>query len=150
MNEQEVIDLAELRGYELDRYLFTLGYTKAFFVSAEVGDIKEFPKKRNVAYTEYIASNECKIVIAPKFDQLTEKNFDAVIRHEYGHVLHFMFPDIFKRLKKMGLNFNPRQYEIFADRIAEIIYGDQIYYDRSLIQTLKPTSIPERPKDLGW
>jgi len=119
-------------------------------VKIGIGDLKEFPKQRNVAYTGYVSPTECIMVFAPKWRQLSDANYDAVIQHELCHVLHFLKPNIIRMLRDFGLFFDEGCYEIFADKMAEIIFENPIYYDKHLVQTLDKGIYRNRPLHLGW
>ena len=149
MTPQRLTELCRIRSEEFEDFVNDLGLSTNYQITFEVGDKKEFPETRNLAYTAKIGKNKCEIVFAPKW-YLSEENFDAVLRHEFAHALHFIHPKIFKVLRKNGLFFNPECHEIFADKLAELIFGERIYYDQDLIQTLQESPTKSRPYRLGW
>jgi hypothetical protein len=151
MNESELVILARNHQGEFRRFIDEMGLPQDFKVKIGIGSLDQFPKTRNVAYTEMVNPRFCRIVFAPKWDQLTDSNYIAVLRHEYGHVLHLMYPQIFKMMKEReGLNIHPSQEEIFSDYMGSRMFGDHIFYDDGLIQTLETTDIDIRPRHLGW
>ena len=151
MNERKLLELCQYRFDQFKEFLNNLGVsTKNWSIKIGIGDIKEFPNRRNVAYTAYVSPTECYIVFAPKWKQLTDANYDAVIQHELCHVLHFLKPNIIRMLRDFGLFFDGDCYEIFADKMAEIIFDNPIYYDKHLVQTLKRGKYRNRPLSLGW
>ena len=149
MNSQRLKELCVQRDREFRTFLRHLGLDTNYTFNCQVGDIKEFPETRNLAYTAKITKNSCDIVFAPKW-YLSESNYDAVLRHEFAHALEFIHPEIFQVLRENGLFFNDQCHEIYADKLAEIIFGDRIYYDDDLIQTLDECNITCRPYHLGW
>jgi hypothetical protein len=150
MNEKSLVDLCRKRQKQFRSFLKDNGLSQDFVIEMCIGDISEFPETRNVAYTMHKTKKKCCIVFAPKWNVLTDDNYDAVARHEFCHALHFLFPNIFSVLKKQGLYFKEDQLEIFADKMAEIVFGDRIYYDDDLIQTLCETDCGTRPRHLTW
>ena len=151
MNKQELFELSQLRYDQFKDFLSDLGIsTRTWKVRVKIGKLSEFPATRNVAYTAHLKPNKCEIVFAPKWNQLTPENYDAVLQHELCHVLHMIRPDIFNILIPYGFNYDEDQCEIFADQMAEVIFDNPIYYDKSLIQTLEPQRIRKRPRHLGW
>ena len=149
MNEQKLHRLFQTRLNEFLDFLDDLKIRHRFVIKLVIGDLSEFPKTRNLAYTNHVSKNHCDIVFAPKW-YLSEANFDAVMRHELAHAFHFLYPNVFVHLRDYGLFFHKESEEIFADKCAELIFGERIYYDKDLIRTLTVCPISCRPMHLGW
>ena len=150
MNKRDLIRIARNHQGDFRLFIDELGLPQDFKVEIAVGDISEFPDTRNVAYTMKMSPRHFKMVFAPKWDELTDNNYIAVLRHEYGHVLHLMHPNIFAYYRKQGVNIYPKHEEIFSDFIGSTVWAEHIYYDENLIQTLDQTPIDIRPRHLGW
>lgn len=150
MTEEKLVRMARNHQGDFRLFMDNLGLSQDFKVKLGIGQMKDFPETRNVAYTRMLSPKKFEIVFAPKWDQLTDENYIAVLRHEYGHVLHLMHPKIFRMFKNLGYNFHPAQEEIFSDFVASFIWNDHIFYDDDLIQTLEETSTSIRPRHLGW
>ena len=150
MNESQLVRIARNHQGDFRRFIDELGLSQDFKVKIGIGEMEDFPETRNVAYTTQISPKEFEIVFAPKWKQLTDSNYIAVLRHEYGHVLHLMYPDIIKWFSSQGYKRHRSQEEIFSDFIGVHIWIDHIFYDDNLIQTLDETSIFFRPRHLGW
>ena len=107
-----------------------------FEVSLYAGEPGEFPKARNMAYCHHEPrTGALTIVVAPKLFHGDRQRIEAVLRHEFGHALHFFCG-------------HPDHGERDADTLAEQVFGDPIYYDRETVQTLRPGTRP-RPSYLG-
>lgn len=150
MNERELVIQARNHQGDFRRFIDECGMSQDFKVKIGIGDLSEFPKTRNVAYTHQVNPKLYHIVFAPKWNQLTDSNYIAVLRHEYGHVLHLLNPNIFKWFRNHGYKFHHSQEEIFSDFFASWWWIDPIFYDENLIQTLDTTPIHIRPRHLGW
>lgn len=150
MNEKKLLLEARNHQSHFRNYIDSLGLSQDFKVELGIGSLQDFPNTRNVAYTMKMDDNHFKIVFAPKWNQLTDANYIAVLRHEYGHVLHLMHPNIIKWFSSQGYKFHPSQEEVFADFFASFLWIDHIFYDENLIQTLDETPICLRPRHLGW
>jgi hypothetical protein len=150
MNKSKLIRIARNHQGDFRLFIDKLGLSQDFKVKIGIGEMEDFPETRNVAYTAQVSPKEFQIVFAPKWKQLTDSNYIAVLRHEYGHVLHLMYPQIFKTFEKKGYRFHPSQEEIFSDFAALVIWGQLIFYDEDLIQTIDKTPIESRPRHLGW
>ena len=73
----------------------------------------------------------------------------AVIRHEIGHALDFLLPRHEVDSIFLSRGFDPISTpERRADKLAEIIWDQPIYYDDQLVQSLSK-GIKPRPKHLG-
>ena len=151
MTEEKLVRIARNHQGDFRLFIDKFNLPQDFKVKLGIGEMKDFPQVRNVAYTQMVSPREFKIVFAPKWDRLTDENYIAVLRHEYGHVLHLMYPQIFKLIKEeYGVSLHPSQEEIFSDFAASFIWNDHIFYDDNLIQTITPTDIDLRPRHLGW
>lgn len=148
MNASRLFALAERHIIELDPILEELGLDKDIYITVKVGRITDFPEVRNVAYTAQYSPTKYEIVFAPKWKQLTNSNYEAVLRHELGHVAHMSIPDIRKRLARRSIYLSSHD-EPFSDEFAELLWGDNLYYDDNLIQTLEPSYYDSRPEWLN-
>ncbi len=123
-----------------------------FRVPLVVGDPDQFPRARNMAYCMYRDGNagrEIDIVAAPKLLRGHDDRIEAIFRHELAHAIEFHVGE--HQLREMAAADGhdlPRGAERRADRVAEIIWGDPIYYDEILVQTLG-RGIRPRPRHLG-
>lgn len=122
-----------------------------FSVPLHVGDPRDFPAPRNMAFCAYRDGNagrEVFIVVAPKLLRGDSARVEAVLRHELAHALEFHLGKAqLRRMARVdGYNL-PSTPERRADAVAEIIWGDPIYYDRMTVQTLSPGRRP-RPTSL--
>lgn len=79
-------------------------------------------------------TGEMKIVVAPKLVRANADRIEAVLRHEFGHAL----------LLFHGTKHGERE----ADRLAEQVFGDPIFYDHIAVQTLRGGTRP-RPTSIG-
>jgi predicted SprT family Zn-dependent metalloprotease len=107
-----------------------------FEVCLSVGDASEFPKPRNMAYTNHDDdTGDMLIVVAPKLLHGDHERIEGVLRHEFGHALLFFWGQ-------------DSHGERDADTVAERVFGAPIYYDRETVQTLRGGTRP-RPSYLG-
>jgi hypothetical protein len=113
------------------------------------GWVGEFPEKRDYAYCSKIDHDTSLIVVAPKMKLVGADRVKAVIRHEIGHALDFLLPrrEVDSIFLSRGLDpiSTPERR---ADKLAEIIWDQPIYYDDQLVQSLSK-GIKPRPKHLG-
>ncbi len=124
-----------------------------FHVPLVVGKPDQFPEPRNMAYCAYrdypSGEREIFIVVAPKLIRSNRARVDAILRHELAHAIEFYAgEDEVRRLAKQDGHKLPPGPERRADRIAEIIWDDPIYYDDILVQSLNKGTRP-RPRHLG-
>jgi hypothetical protein len=100
------------------------------------GDKKEFPEKRDMAYTQFEKKGApIKIVINPALRNKDKYAQLGVLRHEIAHAVLMIDGDL-------------DHSEIEADIFAEDIYGTRIWYNQDKIQTILPSRHPIRPDDL--
>ena len=92
-------------------------------VTLGIGDPADFPKRRDYAYSAWDGET-AHVVFAPKIGRAAQARQDALIRHELSHAL----------MQTAGLSHNERE----CDAVAESVFGDRIYYDSDLVQTLDP------------
>ncbi len=117
-----------------------------------VGKPNQFPMPRNMAFCGYGSGNDGRrigIVVAPKLLRGDRDRVQAILRHELAHAIEFHVGE--EELRSMAAQDGyrlPRGAERRADRVAEIIWGDPIYYDDILVQTLA-RGIRPRPEHLG-
>ena len=108
---------------------------KDFFVYLELGEAREFPKRRNMAYCVKDVDDVLCIVVAPKLARCPDRNrIEGVLRHEFGHAALFYLD-------------RDRHGERDADAMGERIFGAPIFYDDDTVQTLAPGTRP-RPAHL--
>jgi len=124
-----------------------------FHVPLVVGNPDAFPQARNMAFCAYRDGNdgrrEISIVVAPKLLRGDSDRVGAIFRHELAHAVEFhLGEDELRRMARLDGEALPRGPEQRADRVAEIIWGDPIYYDDILVQTLG-RGIRPRPKHLS-
>ena len=113
----------------------------------ETNKLAHFSQPRGFAFVESDGT-QASLTVAGKMFKLDKHNFDAIVRHEIGHVVDFLVPDAkLRRLFGPGLH-GAQAPERRADDIAEAIWGDRIQYDRNDVQTLRPGTWP-RPLRLG-
>lgn len=124
-----------------------------FRVPLVVGKPDEFPMPRNMAYCAYRDHNsgrrEIFIVVAPKLIKSSKARVSAILRHELAHAIEFHIGEneVRSMAGRDGHTLPPGP-ERRADRIAEIIWGEPLYYDDILVQTLNRGTRP-RPRHLG-
>jgi len=122
--------------YVKQRFLLLLRDVQRFLgelrVRLAVGHAHAFPKPRDFAYACAVG-DDVLIVVAPHFHKQSPDRIEAVLRHEFGHVLQIA----------RGHGFTERE----ADLLAERVWGDRIYYDDEDVQTLVPGVAP-RPRHL--
>ncbi len=125
------------------------GWVPGFSVPLRVGQASEFPEQRNMAYCAYkdtpYGAKDIVIVVAPKLARGPEGRIQAILRHELAHAIEFHLGE-YKLLE--ALPELPAGPERRADRLAELLWGDPIYYDDILVQTLDGGKRP-RPRHLG-
>jgi hypothetical protein len=148
MNASRLFALAKRHIIELDPILEELGLDEDIYITVKVGRMTNFPEVRNVAYTAQLSPTQYEIVFAPKWRQLTNSNYEAVLRHELGHVAHMAIPDIRKQLARRSIYLSSHD-EPFSDEFAELVWGDNLYYDDDLIQTLEESYYDTRPEWLN-
>ena len=123
-----------------------------FRVPLVVGEPDEFPLPRNMAYCAYRDGNtgrEIEIVAAPKLLRGSDDRIEAIFRHELAHAIEFHLGEgELREMAAVNGRSLPRGAERRADTVAEIIWGDPIYYDEILVQTLG-RGVRPRPEHLG-
>jgi hypothetical protein len=105
-----------------------------FFVDVAVGEAREFPERRNMAYCMGGKRGDLCVVVAPKLVRCDDPDrIEGVLRHEFGHAA----------LWYLGRDHSERD----ADMMGERLFGDPIYYDSEEVQSLAPGVRP-RPAHL--
>lgn len=121
--------------YVKQRFLLLLRDVQQFLgelpVRLAVGHSRSFPRDRDFAYACQGHDETIYTVVAPDFARQSRDRIEAVLRHEFGHVVQIA----------RGFGFAERE----ADRIAESLWGDIIYYDAEDVQTLIPGVTPRPP-----
>lgn len=104
---------------------------------------------RRYASTIGDGGNVCRVQFPQKALTASFDRMDAVIRHELGHVVDIILfqPDLEGWALAHGV-WLPSTPERKADALAALLWGQTIYYDNELIQTLLP-GIHPRPESLG-
>ena len=123
MTEEKLVRIARNHQGDFRLFMDNLGLSQDFKVKLGIGQMKDFPETRNVAYTRMLSPKKFDIVSAPKWDQLTDENYIAVLRHEYGHVLHLMHPKIFRMFKNLGYSksFCPGKISVQSEQPVSFI-----------------------------
>ncbi len=124
-----------------------------FSVPLVVGSTEWFPERRNMAFCAYRDHNSGKrnieIVVAPKLLRSSPSRVEAIFRHELAHAIEFhLGENEVRSMARFDGEKLPQGPERRADKIAEIIWGEPIYYDEILVQTLSGGKRP-RPRHLG-
>ena len=124
---------------------------EAAVITYDIGDSPLFASPRRYASTTGDGGNTCRIRFPPRIVDLPIEQVDAVIRHELGHVVDFIVPfmELEEWAKSQGCEDLPSTPERKADALAELIWGERIFYDSALIQTFSPDGISPRPEHLG-
>lgn len=88
-----------------------------------------------------------KIAFAAKTEELPDEFIVGLMRHEFGHAIDHRYG---ARLERMLGTKLPKSVERRADKIAEIVFGDEIRYSSDLlIQCVECDGVRPRPKKLG-
>lgn len=87
------------------------------------GKASEFPNERDFAMCGIVEPGRAQIIVAPKIEREPIDVIAALVRHELGHaiLLH---------------TYGDEHAERDADMIAEVVFGDPIYYDHRDVETL--------------
>jgi len=87
------------------------------------------------------------IAFAAKTEHLPQAYIDGLMAHEMGHAIDHRYGD--QLPKMLGVRL-PEGAELRADRIAEIVFGDQVKYGSDLlIQCVNCEGVGRRPRKLG-
>ena len=98
------------------------------------GDPADFPRERNFAMCGLLAPAEANVIVAPKMEHEPDEVIHALLRHELAHgILLYCGHD--------------GHSERDADELAEVVWGDRLFYDHRNVQTLAPGKWP-RPGHL--
>ena len=119
-------------------------------LSMEVSDSSpHFKKKRGFAVCYWKGDNICHLAFAPKIERSPKHRADAIVRHELGHVVDFIYTE--KSLDgwaaERGIRL-PHTPERRADAIALAVWGEPIRYDKDLVQSTH-YGVNIRPEHLG-
>jgi hypothetical protein len=99
---------------------------------------------RQFAWCEYDEeTGHCVIAVASKLEEADGDRVQAIIRHELGHALDFLYGR--KALERKFRGSLPVGPERRADLIAQLVFGDIIRYDREDVQTLDANGVFPRP-----
>lgn len=124
MNLKEIKNIFETLRLEVEDVLDC-----HFHVECVIDHKKRYPENRNYAMTNgYI------IFLSPKILMADENRVQALLRHEMSHAV----------LMQAGLHEHTEKQ---VDALAEVLFGDRIYYDEEDIQTLALGKYP-RPNYL--
>lgn len=114
MTEAELRTIFEDLRKEVERVLschFKLKYV--------IDDPKKYPKARDYAMTDGYT-----VFLAPKILKANLSRVQGLLRHEMGHAVF---------LQAGWHDHTERQ----TDKMAEVLFGDVIYYDKEDIQTIE-------------
>lgn len=118
------------------RALVVAEFGPRFQVILVEGHPHEFPAERSRAYCQF-EGGKLTIAVSPAMFRDNEARIQGVLRHEFGHAVYF-----FEGYE----DHSERQ----ADELAEVLFGDLIYYDSDLVQTINPrNAVRPRPRSLG-
>jgi hypothetical protein len=108
----------------------------------------KFPKTRNVAYTRFPNDNSSfEIVFAPKFHLYNDSMVLAVLRHELAHVIDEVYST--QSLGRfVGEDLERLYTERRVDRIAELLWNQQIFYDKVYLIQNVTSGVRPRPLNL--
>ena len=115
-------------------------------ISFGMGSPSLFPQVRQIALTELQTGPKARIHFAPKFSLLNEDMAIAVLRHEFGHALAHILGVPFLS-EQLGENLDMYYTERGADRIAELIWNEPIFYDYYFL--IQNHSSGHRPRPLS-
>lgn len=148
VKQEEVFSVLELRLLKLRAKVPGLEHAT---ITYDIGDSPLFNSPRRYASTTGDGGNTCHVRFPPRIVDLPADQVDAVIRHELGHVVDFIVPymELEEWAQAQGCHDLPSTPERKADVLAELIWGQRIYYDERLVQTFNPTGISPRPEHLG-
>lgn len=118
------------------RALVVTEFGPGFRVTLVEGHPHEFPAERSRAYCQF-EKGKLTIAVSPTLFRDNTARIEGVLRHEFGHAVYF-----FEGYE----DHSERQ----ADELAEVLFGDLIYYDSDLVQTINPrNAVRPRPRSLG-
>jgi hypothetical protein len=129
-------DLIVLRWIETCDYFPPLHRLSPTF---DFGESSHFEAERGFAVMRYDGTNFHLRFSTKLLDQSLDR-IDGILRHEIGHIVDFSAIEL-----PPGLPTTPERR---ADAIAELIWGQTIYYDADEVQSLEKGSSP-RPQHLG-
>jgi predicted metal-dependent peptidase len=126
MNETEIKKIFEKLRKEVELVL-----SCHFHIKCNIDYEGKYPKKRDYAMT----SGE-EVFLSPKILKADVNRVQGLLRHELGHAV----------LMQAGLyEHSERQ----VDKLAEVLFGDVIYYDQDDIQTINSKNgVSPRPSYL--
>lgn len=138
----------------IERFNFLWGQVTGIFTDFPVsvhcfyGESTHFEAARGCAVTR-ISGSTIELVLAHKMKDLAEPNIEAILRHEIGHMIDWLLDSEFLNglAASRGVSL-PSTLERRADAIAELVWGDAIFYDGRMIQILGSGTKP-RPENLG-
>ena len=127
----------------------TTPFLEKVFVSIGIGTSPHFSTARGFATTTVYNQQTFYIKVADRLLQQPRHRQDAIVRHEIGHIVDFAVTPLALDAWAVERNFHlPQTRERRADTIAQILWGQPIYYDEELVQTLENGTTP-RPEALG-
>lgn len=99
----------------------------------EISDNYEhFHTERGYGVTILRAPCNCHLAFPQKMLKASKTRQDGIIRHELGHVLDMCISE--RKLNAWALGWDvqlppQKQAELRADKIAEAVWGEKLYYD---------------------
>lgn len=145
---------------EQRQHLLDLGWDRVAKVEMHVEPIELSP--RNVAQSAFRPRKPPLVILDPQFLWLNADQREAVLRHEWGHVLDHLYaaslrgvvdgiPVLREATRSETATWKARshdQIEWAADELALAVFGDRLRYSgRCLIQSLRHGTWP-RPAGL--
>jgi hypothetical protein len=111
-----------------------------------------FHTTRGYGVTMHQGGKCCHLVFATKILDADKTRQDGIIRHEIGHVLDMCIPA--RSLNEWALDWDvqlppQKQAEIRADKIAEAVWGEPIFYDKPHHIQSTCCGVSPRPAYLG-
>lgn len=123
------------------------------FPKMSFGEYHHFNTARGFAVTFFEPKiQRCNVLFAEKILDEGKAKIDAIIRHEFGHVVDFLLsPGEVDLIAGRAGYLLPKTAERRADAIAYVIWRQIIFYDKeTLVQTLDAHhAYPVRPVHLG-
>lgn len=122
----------------------------------------EFPKVKEITlYTDWSAADGgarqfayceqndkgVRIVVAPDFEEQGSDHVEAILAHEIGHAIDFLYTR--KQIESVLGSALPKTPERLADEIVYRLWGTRISYNGKLCLQSFRSGITPRPRKLG-
>jgi hypothetical protein len=134
MESDDFVELYLNRWTQVKSVFGTIPFPKMSF-----GEYPHFDTPRGFAVTFFEPKiQRCNVLFAEKILNESKPKIDAIIRHEFGHVVDFLLsPGEVDLIAGRAGYLLPRTDERRADTIAYVIWRQIIFYDKeTLVQTL--------------